>query len=75
MAEVAQTVQTGSVAAAAEVSQAGAKVMTGRDRREELTKEEIRRRKRKNWALCAVLVAFVALVYFVSIVRMSMNTP
>jgi len=49
--------------------------MTGRDRREELTKEEIRRRKRKNWALCAVLVAFVALVYFVSIVRMSMNTP
>ena len=34
--------------------------------------EERRRRQRaKNWALVAVLVAFVALVYAVSIVRMS----
>ena len=34
-----------------------------------------RRLRTKNWALAGVLVAFVALVYFVSIVRMGMNTP
>ena len=32
--------------------------------------EERRRLKTRNWALLAVLVAFVVLVYFVSIVRM-----
>ena len=37
--------------------------------------DEDRRRKRRNWALFAVLLAFVVLIYFVSIVRMGMNTP
>jgi len=66
MAEIAQTTE----------SQAGAELMAGSDRQDERTREDdARRRKRKNWALFAVLVGFVVLVYFVSIVRMSMNTP
>ena len=44
---------------------------TGADRRE----EQKRRLRVKNWALAGILFAFVALVYFVSIVRMGMNTP
>lgn len=32
-----------------------------------------RRQRAKNWALLAVLVAFIVLVYFVSIVRMGMQ--
>lgn len=32
-----------------------------------------RRQRTKNWALLAALVAFIVLVYFVSIVRMGMN--
>ncbi|WP_282607544.1 hypothetical protein [Pelagibius sp. Alg239-R121] len=31
-----------------------------------------RRQKAKNWTLLAALVAFIVLVYFVSIVRMGM---
>ncbi len=34
-----------------------------------------RRRRARNWALFAVLVGFVVLVYLVSIVRMSGGTP
>jgi hypothetical protein len=37
--------------------------------------EERRRRNTKNWVLFAVLVGFVVLVYFVSIVRMSRGVP
>ncbi|HMB75718.1 MAG TPA: hypothetical protein VKN76_04925, partial [Kiloniellaceae bacterium] len=55
--------------------QAGAKLMAGSDRPEDRKNEEARRRRRKNWTLFAVLVGFVVLIYFVSIVRMSMNTP
>jgi len=36
-------------------------------------KELERRRKRKNWTVLAILVAFVVVVYFVSIVRMGGN--
>lgn len=32
-----------------------------------------RRQKIKNWALLAVLLAFVVVVYFVSIIRMGGN--
>ncbi|MGF1611480.1 MAG: hypothetical protein ACFCUQ_18905 [Kiloniellales bacterium] len=36
------------------------------------TAEEFRRRRRvKNWVLFAALVAFVVVIYFVAIVRMS----
>jgi len=37
--------------------------------------EERRHRNTKNWVLFAVLVGFVVLVYFVSIVRMSKGVP
>jgi flagellar basal body-associated protein FliL len=30
-----------------------------------------KRQKKKNWALLGVLLAFVVIVYFVSIIRMS----
>ena len=30
-----------------------------------------KRRRKKNWALLGVLLAFVVIVYFVSIIRMS----
>jgi len=33
--------------------------------------EHRRRRRARNWALFALLLAFVVIVYFVSIVRMS----
>ena len=33
-------------------------------------KERLRQQKRKNWAILAVLVTFVVVVYFVSIIRM-----
>ncbi len=33
-------------------------------------KERLRQQKRKNWAIFAVLVTFVVVVYFVSIIRM-----
>ena len=32
--------------------------------------EILRKRKRRNWALAGVLVAFVVIVYLVSLVRM-----
>lgn len=32
--------------------------------------ELLRKRKRRNWAVAAVLVAFVVIVYLVSLVRM-----
>ena len=32
--------------------------------------EFIRRRRSRNWTLAAVLLAFVVIVYFVSLVRM-----
>lgn len=36
-------------------------------------RSEVHRRQRvKNWALFAALVAFIVLVYFVSIIRMGM---
>lgn len=49
--------------------------MAGNGRQDERAKEDAGRRRRKNWALFAILLGFVVLVYFVSIVRMSMNTP
>lgn len=33
-------------------------------------KERLRQQKIKNWALLAVLVTFVVVVYFVSLIRM-----
>ena len=33
-------------------------------------KERLRQQKRKNWTIFAVLVTFVVVVYFVSIIRM-----
>jgi hypothetical protein len=33
-------------------------------------RDRLKRQKTKNWALLAVLFAFVAVVYFVSIIRM-----
>ena len=43
--------------------------MNARDRHDE-DQELMRRRRSKNWALAAALVAFVVIVYFVSLVRM-----
>jgi hypothetical protein len=43
-----------------------------------LTPEELRKRKQRNWALAGLLVAFVALVYVVTIVKLGgnvMNRP
>ncbi len=37
---------------------------------EDQEKERLRQQKRKNWAIFAVLVTFVVVVYFVSIIRM-----
>ncbi len=37
---------------------------------EDQEKERLRQQKRKNWAILAVLVTFVVVVYFVSIIRM-----
>jgi hypothetical protein len=59
------------VSAVADSVETGVKAMAGDDRPD----EEDRRRKHRNWALFAVLLAFVVLIYFVSIVRMGMNTP
>lgn len=40
---------------------------------EKKERSEVHRRQRvKNWTLLAALVAFIVLVYFVSIVRMGM---
>jgi hypothetical protein len=40
------------------------------------TREAFRRKKRgKNLAVMALLIAFVVLVYFVAIIRMGANTP
>ena len=40
------------------------------------TREAFRRKKRgKNFAVMALLIAFVVLVYFVAIIRMGANTP
>jgi hypothetical protein len=55
----------------ADTVETGVKAMAGDDR----PGDEDRRRKHRNWALFAVLLAFVVLIYFVSIVRMGMNTP
>jgi hypothetical protein len=53
--------------------------MDGRGAKSAMTEpdkdEERRRRNTKNWVLFAVLVGFVVLVYFVSIVRMSKGVP
>ena len=38
--------------------------------REDGEEERMRQQKRKNWAIFAVLVTFVVVVYFVSIIRM-----
>ena len=38
--------------------------------REDEEQERLRQQKRKNWAIFAVLVIFVVVVYFVSIIRM-----
>lgn len=38
--------------------------------REDEEHERMRQQKRKNWAIFAVLVTFVVVVYFVSIIRM-----
>jgi hypothetical protein len=59
------------VSAVADTVETGVKAMAGDDRHG----DEDRRRKHRNWALFAVLLAFVVLIYFVSIVRMGMNTP
>ncbi len=59
------------MSAVADSVETGVKAMAGDDRPD----EEDRRRKHRNWALFAVLLAFVVLIYFVSIVRMGMNTP
>jgi hypothetical protein len=43
-----------------------------------LTPEELRKRKQRNWALAGLLVAFVVLVYVVTIVKLGgnvMNRP
>jgi hypothetical protein len=39
----------------------------------ELTPEEKRKRNQRNWALAAVLFAFVALVYFVTVAKLGAN--
>ena len=59
------------MSAVADTVETGVKAMAGDDRPD----DEDRRRKHRNWALFAVLLAFVVLIYFVSIVRMGMNTP
>ncbi|WP_277345438.1 hypothetical protein [Pelagibius litoralis] len=33
-------------------------------------KERLRQQRRKNWALFAILITFIVVVYFVSIIRM-----
>ncbi|MBP6011099.1 MAG: hypothetical protein KBA31_02625 [Alphaproteobacteria bacterium] len=37
------------------------------------TPEEIRKRNQRNWAIAAVLIAFVAVVYAVTIVKIGGN--
>ncbi|WP_422365068.1 hypothetical protein [Pelagibius sp.] len=37
---------------------------------DEEEKERMRQQKRKNWALFGVLITFIVVVYFVSIIRM-----
>jgi len=44
----------------------------------ELTPEEKKKQKQRNWALAAVLAAFVVLVYVVTVVKLGgnvMNRP
>jgi hypothetical protein len=38
-----------------------------------LTPEELRKRNQRNWALAAVLVAFVVLIFVVTIVKLGGN--
>lgn len=38
-----------------------------------LTPEEERKRKQRNWAIAAVLFAFVALIFVVTIVKLGGN--
>jgi hypothetical protein len=39
----------------------------------ELTPEERRKLSQRNWALAAILLAFVALVFIVTIIKLSAN--
>jgi hypothetical protein len=39
----------------------------------ELTPEEIRKRNQRNWAIAGVLMAFVVLVFLVTIVKLGGN--
>lgn len=39
----------------------------------ELTPEEKKKQKQRNWALAALLAAFVALVYVVTVVKLGTN--